>query len=107
MCALGITIPAIEQLRSQRASLESFFKFKNTYVNLGCSYCNWSIMIQSWLPFLMICAPMFYGQTLFYLCGLTQHAGLKFDVKDHRINTRTVTFKSYFKLVICKTGISY
>ena len=31
-----------------------------------------------------------YGNTLFYLCGLTQHAGLAFDVKDHRINTRTV-----------------
>ena len=26
----------------------------------------------------------------FALCGLTQHAGLPFNVKDHRINTRTV-----------------
>ena len=24
------------------------------------------------------------------MCGLTQHAGLAFDVKDHRVNTRTV-----------------
>ena len=33
---------------------------------------------------------MFYGQTLFYLCGFTQHAGLKLNVKDHRENARTV-----------------
>ena len=24
------------------------------------------------------------------MCGLTQHAGLAFNVKDHRVNTRTV-----------------
>ena len=34
--------------------------------------------------------PFFYGNTFFALCDLTQHAGLAFNVKDHRINSRTV-----------------
>ena len=49
-----------------------------------------SIYFQTILPILFFLLPTFYGNTLFYLCGLTQHAGLAFDVKDHRINTRTV-----------------
>ena len=54
------------------------------------SIISYSIYFQTILPILFFLLPTFYGNTLFYLCGLTQHAGLAFDVKDHRVNTRTV-----------------
>ena len=49
-----------------------------------------SIYFQSWLPVLFIVLPNFYGKTLVMLMGLTQHAGLQEDIKDHRLTTRTV-----------------
>ena len=49
-----------------------------------------SIYLNSILPVLYFLLPTFYGNTFFALCGLTQHAGLPFNVKDHRVNTRTI-----------------
>ena len=49
-----------------------------------------SIIFQSWLPLLFIVLPNFYGKTLIMLMGLTQHAGLEEDIKDHRYTTRSV-----------------
>jgi fatty acid desaturase len=49
-----------------------------------------SIAILNPLPFLMIALPRFYGGWHHQLCGLTQHAGLDENVRDHRLNTRTV-----------------
>ena len=49
-----------------------------------------SIYLQSWLPMLFIVLPNFYGKTLISLFGLTQHAGLQENIKDHRYTTRTV-----------------
>ena len=45
-----------------------------------------SIYFQSWLPLLFIVLPNFYGKTLISLFGLTQHAGLQENVKDHRLS---------------------
>ena len=49
-----------------------------------------SIIYQSWLPLLFIILPNFYGKTLVMLMGLTQHAGLQENIKDHRYTTRSV-----------------
>ena len=49
-----------------------------------------SVYFQSWLPVLYILLPNFYGKTLVMLMGLTQHAGLREDKRDHRYTTRTV-----------------
>ena len=88
-CALGIKIPAIEKCVPKEHHWKVFLSSR-IHMLIWLVAIFWSIMYQTWLPFLMICAPMFYGQTFFYLCGLTQHAGLKFNVKDHRMNSRTV-----------------
>jgi fatty acid desaturase len=40
------------------------------------------------IPLLVTFAP-FYGGSLLYLCGNTQHAGLQENVPDWRLNTRT------------------
>ena len=49
-----------------------------------------SIIFQSWLPLLFIVLPNFYGKNIVMMMGLTQHAGLAEDVKDHRFTTRSV-----------------
>jgi fatty acid desaturase len=45
---------------------------------------------QSWLPLVLIGGPRLYGAWHMVLLGLLQHGGLAEDVKDHRLNTRTV-----------------
>ena len=49
-----------------------------------------SLIYQTWLPLLFVILPNFYGKTLVTLMGLTQHAGLREDIKDHRYTTRSV-----------------
>ena len=58
-----------------------------------------SIYFQSWLPLLFIVLPNFYGKTLISLFGLTQHAGLQENVKDHRYTTRTVKLNPIFSFL--------
>ena len=58
-----------------------------------------SIYFQSWLPLLFIVLPNFYGKTLISLFGLTQHAGLQENVKDHRFTTRTVILNPIFSFL--------
>ena len=64
------------------------------FVTIFCS-----IYFQSWLPVLFIVLPNFYGKTLVMLMGLTQHAGLQEDVKDHRLTTRTVYLNPIFSFL--------
>ena len=89
MCALGFKVIAIEELVPKEHHWKVYLSSR-IHMLIWIGVIAWSLLIKSWLPFLMICAPMFYGQSIFYLCALTQHAGLKFDVKDHRLSTRTV-----------------
>jgi fatty acid desaturase len=45
--------------------------------------------MRSILPAMLIGLPTFYGSALTILLGITQHLGLKEDVLDHRLNSRT------------------
>jgi len=58
-----------------------------------------SIVYQTWLPMLLIVLPNLYGKTLILLFGLTQHTGLKEDIKDHRHSTRTVYLNPVFSFL--------
>jgi fatty acid desaturase len=49
----------------------------------------WCILMGSILPAMLIILPTFYGSLLTLLLGITQHLGLKEDVLDHRLNSRT------------------
>ena len=62
----------------------------NDHVFIWCVTIFFSLLYQTWLPLLFIILPNFYGKTLVMLMGLTQHAGLQEDIKDHRYTTRTV-----------------
>ena len=49
-----------------------------------------AVLMDSWLPLVLIGLPNFYGSWLMPIYGATQHAGLAENVLDHRLNCRTV-----------------
>ena len=49
-----------------------------------------ALVMQSWLPLMLIGLPRIYGCWHMVLCGHLQHAGLADNVLDHRLNARTV-----------------
>ena len=59
----------------------------------------WSLAVWSIVPLLFIGLPTFYGVWLVLFFGMTQHAGLREDVIDHRLNTRTVYMNPVFRFL--------
>jgi fatty acid desaturase len=49
-----------------------------------------AIVLQSWIPLLLIGLPRLYGAWHHVMTGVLQHAGLAENVLDHRLNSRTV-----------------
>ena len=58
-----------------------------------------AVALHSFLPLMFVWTPRFYGGWLHQLLGLTQHAGLGVNVKDHRLNTRTVYINPVFRFL--------
>ncbi|AXF01082.1 fatty acid desaturase [Paraburkholderia hospita] len=58
-----------------------------------------AVAMHSFLPLMFVWTPRFYGGWLHQLLGLTQHAGLAVNVKDHRLNTRTVQTNFVFRFL--------
>jgi MocE subfamily Rieske [2Fe-2S] domain protein len=67
------------------------------YVAIVAGFAVWSLAIGSFLPMMFVALPRFYGGWLHQLLGLTQHAGLKENIHDHRQNTRTVYINPVFR----------
>ncbi len=59
----------------------------------------WAIASGTIVPLLFVGLPSFYGAWLFMFFAITQHAGLKEDVLDHRLNTRTVYINPVFRFL--------
>jgi fatty acid desaturase/nitrite reductase/ring-hydroxylating ferredoxin subunit len=59
----------------------------------------WCIAATSIFPVLFIGLPTFYGFWLVLFFGTTQHAGLREDVLDHRLNSRTVYMNPIFRFL--------
>lgn len=87
--SLGIMTPAIDQCVPKEHQWKVFLSSRIHMLIWLIVICS-AIYFWTILPILFLLLPTFYGNTLFALCGLTQHAGLAFDVKDHRVNARTV-----------------
>jgi nitrite reductase/ring-hydroxylating ferredoxin subunit len=49
-----------------------------------------AIELGTIVPLLFVGLPSFYGAWFMWFCAVTQHAGLREDVLDHRMSTRTV-----------------
>ncbi len=60
-----------------------------------------SIYLNSLLPILLFFIPKFFA-TLNIVWGITQHIGLKEDVKDHRLSTRSVRLNPIFSFIYWK-----
>ena len=60
------------------------------FVAVLAGVIGWSVVSGSIVPLLFVGLPSFYGVWLMTFFGITQHAGLREDVLDHRANTRTV-----------------
>jgi fatty acid desaturase len=51
---------------------------------------------QTLLPALLVVTPRLYGGPLVQIFNITQHAGLAENVRDHRLNSRTVILNPLF-----------
>ncbi len=60
------------------------------YIAIIAGASAWSLLAWTPLPVLYIGLPTIYGAWLMVFFALTQHAGLREDVLDHRLNSRTV-----------------
>jgi fatty acid desaturase len=61
----------------------------------------WSVSVRSWLPLLFFPVARLYGGWLHQIFALTQHAGLAENVRDHRLNTRTVQLNPVLRFLYC------
>ncbi|MBI3672850.1 MAG: fatty acid desaturase [Rhizobiales bacterium] len=66
------------------------------YLLIIAAVIAWCLAAQSILPALFVVLPRFYGGFFSQAFNLTQHAGLNEDVRDHRLNTRTVYMNPVF-----------
>ncbi len=66
------------------------FWWSRVYLLIYTGMIAWSVFIRSWLPLLFFPLARLYGGWLHQIFSLTQHAGLAENVRDHRLNTRTV-----------------
>jgi len=58
-----------------------------------------SVMLESWLPVVLVGLPTFYGSWLHHMLATTQHAGLAEDIPDHRMNSRTIYLNPFFRFI--------
>ena len=63
------------------------------FVLLWCSIAFFSLAIGSWLPVFLLLIPKFFA-TPNLVWGLTQHVGLKENVRDHRLSCLLYTSPS-------------
>jgi fatty acid desaturase/nitrite reductase/ring-hydroxylating ferredoxin subunit len=68
-------------------------------VAIVAGFVAWSLISWSIVPLLFVGLPQIYGAWLMVFFGLTQHAGLRENVLDHRLNTRTVYMNPVFRFL--------
>ncbi|MFC4776705.1 fatty acid desaturase family protein [Paenibacillus sp. GCM10023252] len=69
------------------------------YVLIFIAVIGACIYTGSILPAMFVILPSFYGAILVLVFGLTQHLGLREDVLDHRLNTRTIYMNPVFRFL--------
>ena len=69
------------------------------HVSLWAIIITSSIIYQTWLPVLYLLLPFVYGTTFMQTIHFMQHAGLKNNVRDHRLCVRTVKLNPVFSFL--------
>ena len=75
------------------------FWWSRVYLVIYGAMIAWSVWVHSWLPVLFFPLARLYGGWLHQIFSLTQHAGLAENVRDHRLNTRTVELNPIFRFL--------
>jgi fatty acid desaturase len=75
------------------------FWWSRVYLLIYGAMIAWSVWVHSWLPLLFFPLARLYGGWLHQIFSLTQHAGLAENVRDHRLNTRTVELNPIFRFL--------
>jgi len=78
---------------------QQMFWWSRCYLAIYAGMIFWSIGAKSWLPLLFFPLARFYGGWLHQIFSLTQHAGLAENVRDHRLNSRTVELNPVFRFL--------
>ncbi len=69
------------------------------FIAILAAVAVWCVVAGTIVPALYIGLPSIYGAWLLVFFGLTQHAGLREDVLDHRLNSRTVYMNPIFRFL--------
>jgi fatty acid desaturase/nitrite reductase/ring-hydroxylating ferredoxin subunit len=69
------------------------------YVGIIVATAAASLATGSIAPLMFVGLPSIYGAWLLVFFGVTQHAGMREDVLDHRLNTRTVYMNPVFRFL--------
>ena len=76
-------------------------KSSRIFLLIWLSIIIFSIYLQSLLPIFLFLIPNFF-RSFNALWGMTQHTGLKGNVKDHRVTTRSVRLNPIFSFIYWK-----
>ena len=93
--SFGIITPVVN-ITVPEKEIKKIINSSRLYVGFWLIIILSSIFFKTWLPIIMLILPPFYGNTILMICGMTQHAGLADNVKDHRKSTRTVIMNPFF-----------
>jgi len=96
--ALGIVTADARDLVPMRDRGKMIWSSRAYLAVIG-AVAAWSWAIGSLLPMMYVLMPRFYGAWHHQLCSLTQHAGLAENVRDHRLNTRTVEMSAVHRFL--------
>ncbi len=69
------------------------------YIAILAGVTAWSVAAWTIVPLLFVGLPTIYGAWLMVFFAITQHAGLRENVLDHRLNTRTVYMNPVFRFL--------
>ena len=96
--SFGIITPVVN-ITVPEKEIKKIINSSRVYVGFWLIIILSSIFFKTWLPIIMLILPPFYGNTILMICGMTQHAGLADNVKDHRKSTRTVIMNPFFSFL--------
>lgn len=96
--SFGIITPVVN-ITVPEKEIKKIINSSRLYVGFWLIIILSSIFFKTWLPIIMLILPPFYGNTILMICGMTQHAGLADNIKDHRKSTRTVIMNPFFSFL--------
>ncbi len=68
-------------------------------VGVNIAFALWSLLSWSIVPLMFVGLPTIYGAWLVVFFGITQHAGMRENVLDHRYSTRSVLMNPVFRFL--------